>query len=80
MNKYKIGITGVGSLLGQGILRSIKQSKLEVTTVGFCVDKYSTGLYWCDESYFIPFAKDPTFISKLIEVVSISEINILPSM
>jgi carbamoyl-phosphate synthase large subunit len=77
MSKFKVGITGVGSLLGQGILRSLKQSTLEVTTVGFCVDKYSTGLYWCDESYFIPYAKDSDFIIKLIDAILSSGINVL---
>jgi carbamoyl-phosphate synthase large subunit len=73
----KVGITGVGSLLGQGILRSIKESNLRVTTVGFCVDKYSTGLYWCDESHFIPFAKDENFVDVLISKIKRSKIDVL---
>jgi carbamoyl-phosphate synthase large subunit len=77
MTKFKVGITGVGSLLGQGILRSLKQSSLDITIAGFCVDKFSTGLYWCDESYFIPFAKDPDYISKLISEITRSEIKLL---
>ena len=75
--RLRVGVTGVGSLLGQGIVRSIRFSKLNVSIVGLCVDKFSTGLYWCDESDFVPYASDSNYVEVMGEKLKRLKIDVL---
>jgi len=52
---FNIGITGVGSLIGQAIIKSIKKSKyLNSTLVGFEYFENTIGSYWVDRTYLLP--------------------------
>lgn len=75
--KIRVGVTGVGSLLGQGILRATKSSSLPLTTVGLCLDRYATGLYWCDESMYIPMAKEDGYLTALVEAITEARLDVL---
>jgi carbamoyl-phosphate synthase large subunit len=75
--KIRVGVTGVGSLLGQGIVRSLKMSNLNHTSIGLCLDKYSTGLYWTDEYSYIKPAKDPYYIENIISTINEKNVDIL---
>ena len=76
-SKIRVGITGVGSLLGQGIVRALKKSRVNHASVGLCLDKYSTGLYWTDEYSYIYPAKDANYIEHLIYTILQKNIDIL---
>ena len=49
--KYKVGITGTGSLIGQAIIKCLQRSaeakKYEI--VGFEYLKDTVGSFWCDK-------------------------------
>ena len=47
-------VTGAGSLLGQGIIKSLELSKLKFTL--FATDYFSSaiGLYWAKRSFLLP--------------------------
>ena len=47
-------VTGVGSLLGQGILKSIQNSRLKCRVIGTDYFPSAVGLYWVDEGYILP--------------------------
>lgn len=84
MNKIKIGITGIGSLIGQAIIKSIKISSLRdrISMVGFDYFEDTIGSYWVDKSFLLPdFLKDNIseneWLKKLIEIIKTEDIKII---
>src|SRR5687767_3439875 len=61
----KLLVTGAGALLGQGILRAIRQSSLQATVVAVDPSPYAPGLYWVDSAHLIPLASDPSYLASL---------------
>ncbi len=71
MDKIKVMITGAGALLGQGMIRSLKQSSLKTHIIAVDPSPYSAGLYWSDSAHLIPFANDPRYIEQIINIIRI---------
>jgi carbamoyl-phosphate synthase large subunit len=61
----KVLVTGAGALLGQGIIRSLLESDLEVELVAADPSEHSAGLYWAQRSYRIPLATDPGYLDRI---------------
>jgi carbamoyl-phosphate synthase large subunit len=83
-NKIKIGITCVGSLIGQGIIKSIQQCDLadKVEMIGFEYLEGSAGSYWIDKTYIMPdiwkeSVSHEDYISELIFLIKKENIKIL---
>jgi carbamoyl-phosphate synthase large subunit len=57
----KILVTGAGAVLGQGIIKSLRQSTLDCTIVAADPNALSCGLYWADSAYQLPMADYPAF-------------------
>jgi carbamoyl-phosphate synthase large subunit len=66
----KVLVTGAGALLGQGILRSLLESKLAPELVAVDPSEKSAGLYWTPRRYVIPLARDPGYIQGLEAVLA----------
>ena len=50
-----IGITGTGSLIGQAIIKSIKQSSFKnERLIGIDYFTETIGSYWTDKNYILP--------------------------
>jgi len=58
----KVLVTGAGALLGQGILRALKNSPLKPHLIAVDPSPLSAGLYWADEAALIPMARDPEYM------------------
>ncbi|MFN0207208.1 MAG: ATP-grasp domain-containing protein [Planctomycetota bacterium] len=65
----KLLVTGVGSNIGQGILKSLADANIRGEIVGTDVYRYAAGSAWCDKTYTVPFAKDPEFIPAFIRIL-----------
>jgi carbamoyl-phosphate synthase large subunit len=65
----KVLVTGAGALLGQGIIRALRASPLAVRIVAVDPFPLSSGLFWADESYIVPLANDPSYRSRLGELL-----------
>jgi carbamoyl-phosphate synthase large subunit len=65
----KIFVTGAGALLGQGIIKSLRQSTLDCTLIAADPNPLSSGLYWADAAYRLPFADDPAFGDRIHELL-----------
>ena len=50
----KVLVTGVGSLIGQGIVKSIKKSSIKYRIFGTDYFSSAVGLYWVDRGYILP--------------------------
>jgi len=78
----RILVTGVGSNLGQGILKSISGSSLECTLTGTDYFPSAVGLYWVDKGYILPDVLKPgideeEWIEKLINIIKHEKVNIV---
>ena len=65
----KILVTGAGALLGQGVLRSLRRSTLELHVTAVDPSPLSAGLYWVDDAHLIRFANDPAYLDRFREVL-----------
>jgi hypothetical protein len=61
-----IGITAVGSGIGQPILDSLRHSSLEARVVGFEASPWAKGAYECDSVYLLPHGNHPDYTTTLI--------------
>ena len=61
MNKINVGVTGIGSLIGQAIIKSIQRSDLndKINIIGFDYFKDTVGGFWIDEKYILPDILNP---------------------
>ena len=65
--KLTIGITAVGSGIGQAVLDSLRDSSLSAHVVGFEASAWAKGAYECDQVYHLPHASDPNYRSALMQ-------------
>jgi carbamoyl-phosphate synthase large subunit len=78
----RVLITGVGSLLGQGILKSIKDSSLDCHVTGTDYFPSAVGLYWVDKGYLLPDIlkseiEESEWVAALINVINQEKITIV---
>ena len=79
-------VTGVGSLLGQGILKSIQDSILEYHVTGSDYFPSAVGLYWVDKGYILPDILKPEisesqWLDAIIKVINQEKIDfVLPGL
>ena len=84
MSKIKIGVTGTGSLVGQAIIKSIKNSSLKgtVSLIGFDYVQNTIGSYWVDKNIILPdFLKkgvsEDAWLSAVLSAIAAEDIKIL---
>jgi carbamoyl-phosphate synthase large subunit len=65
----RVLVTSSGSLLGQGIIRSLLESSLKPEVIACDPDPRSAGLYWTPFHRLLPIAKSPLFMDKFIELL-----------
>lgn len=70
-------VTAAGSAIGQGIIKSIRASKIDCKIIATDADSQALGLYRADAGYLVPLAKDPGFIDKIIEICRKENVNLI---
>ncbi|MBT3879731.1 MAG: ATP-grasp domain-containing protein [Candidatus Scalindua sp.] len=78
----RILVTGAGSLLGQGILKSIQESRQKRYVVGTDYFPSAVGLYWVDKGYLLPDIlkqdiKEEEWLDCLVEIIIQEKIDLL---
>lgn len=66
--KRSIIVTGIGGVVGQGILRNLSDLSLDYNIIGVNIVQVSAGNYLCDKVYRVPYAYDATYISAMREI------------
>ncbi len=61
-------ITGVGAIIGQGIIKSLRSAVIDVQLVGIDANPRSVGFHWCDSAYVVPRADSPEWVSSVIDI------------
>lgn len=73
-------VTGIGGVVGQGILRNIRSMGRNITIVGVNITRVSAGNYLCDKVIEVPYAYDPQYIPTIQRIVQEESIGlIIPS-
>lgn len=72
-----VGITAVGSGIGQAVLDSVRRSSLPMKVVGLEAGAWSKGLYECDDGYSLPLASSVDYPSALIDRCQQAGIDLL---
>ena len=73
-----IGVTSVGSGVGQSVLRSLAASDLDHRVVGLDASAYNSGVHWVDAAYLVPWVRDvDEYRRRVVEVVSAEGIEVL---
>lgn len=70
-------VTGAGALLGQGIIRSLRRSALDVRIVAVDPSPLAAGLHWADDAYLVPFANDPSYLPRIRQIIDEASIDIV---
>src|SRR6187551_3122438 len=77
---HNILVTGIGGVVGQGILRNIKDFDPGIRIIGTNVNPVSSGNYMCDAVYTVPYAYDDNYISAVGMICEKEKIDlIIPS-
>jgi len=66
----KVLVSGAGALLGQGILRSLKDCDKQYHVMAADPNPLSAGLYWQNDRFLLPMAADSKFVGELIKLLN----------
>ena len=69
--KLKVLVTGAGAVLGQGIIRALQNSSINLHIVSVDPNPYSAGLYWTDSNAIVPFANDPSYRESIRKLLAL---------
>jgi len=58
-------VTGIGGVVGQGVLRNLRAMDIGVQIIGTNTQQISAGNYLCDHVFKVPFAYEENYISKI---------------
>ena len=73
----RVGVTGVGGAAGVCCIKALKMADERYYIVGMDASPLSAGLYLADKAHVIPYAKDHTFIPKLVRTTKKEKIDVL---
>ena len=76
-DKSRVLVTGAGSGVGQGIIKSLRLSGLDITVIAADIAPTNAGLYFCDEAILIPRLEDDGAFDILAEILQSSKIDVL---
>ena len=70
-------ITGVGAIIGYGLLRSIRSSRSEVRLVGADIYNDAVGRTWCDEFEQAPLTASEDYFEWLADMVEKHHVDLI---
>jgi carbamoyl-phosphate synthase large subunit len=68
-------LTGVGGIVGQGILKCL--STTPYRTIGVDASELAVGLYAADRGFLVPRVSDPTYIDRLLDLCKSENVRFL---
>lgn len=73
----RVLVTGCGSGVGQGIIKSLRISGLPLTIVGADISPMNAALYRTDESCIIPKVEQKGSLEKIIKIVNDASVDVI---
>lgn len=77
MKKYNVLVTGVGAIIGYGIVRSLRLCRYDVNIVGMDVYRDAVGQQWCDTFFQSIWASDAEYCDFLADVIDKHNIDLV---
>lgn len=77
MKCFNILVTGVGAIIGYGIIKSLKLSKYHVKIIGVDINEDAVGKHWCDEFYQGKLANSDEFLPFIHSIVEKEYIDLI---
>lgn len=77
MRKYNILVTGVGAIIGYGVIASLRKSKFDCNIIGMDIFYDAAGQVWCDEFVQSILAADEEYISFLKKQIDKYDIDLV---
>lgn len=77
MEPVRVMVTGAGSAVGQGIVKSLRISKLSVLIVGADIQWMSAALFRTDEAVLIPKVEEDGALERLLDVLRDRRIQVV---
>lgn len=79
-NQKTVLVTGIGGVVGQGIVRNIRKADPTVKIIGTNISSFSAGSHLVDTFELVPYAYETTYISRMVEIISTHHVDlVLPS-
>jgi carbamoyl-phosphate synthase large subunit len=73
-------VTGIGGVVGQGILRNLRSLDHEIAVHGTDVRQVTAGNHLCDTVHALPYAFDPGYVDAVVALVGALDVDlIIPS-
>lgn len=77
MKTTNVLVTGVGAIIGYGIIKSLRESKFDVHIVGMDIYEDAVGQHWCNKFIQAKYASSPYYIQFLRNVIQREKIDIV---
>lgn len=77
MRRYNILVTGVGAIIGYGIIHSLRKSKYDVNIVGMDIYEDAVGQEWCDRFLQAIPAADNRYPEFLLDCIKKFDIDLV---
>lgn len=75
MDRINVLVTGVGGNVGQGIIKALRLSKLNLQIIGADASPFSPGLYRADKAYLVPRAGEKNYLSDMIRICKAESVH-----
>lgn len=75
--KINVMVTGAGSAVGQGIIKSLKLSKMKVEIYASDISPLNAGLYFVKNSIIIPKVEKKNSLKKILNILIKKKIHVL---
>lgn len=70
-------ITGIGAIIGYGIIESLKISRLDVRIIGTDIFSENYGKYQCDVFHQVPLTSDPDYLEFIKKIIIENSIDLI---
>lgn len=77
MKRLNVLVTGVGAVIGYGIIKSLKLSNYNVKVIGVDIYADAVGQHWCDEFYKGVLASDCEFLPFMLNLVEKENVDLI---
>jgi carbamoyl-phosphate synthase large subunit len=70
-------ITGIGAIIGYGIIESLKLSRLDVKIIGTDIFPENYGKYQCDVFHQVPLTSDPDYFEFIQKIILENSVDLI---
>lgn len=74
---HVVMVTGIGGVVGQGILRNLRSLSLPLRIVGTNVERVSAGNHLCDAVHVLPYAWEPAYVAAVAALVGNENVGLI---